>query len=672
MKGSLTRKITIPFFLVFLILTLLLAAIGSATIYEGVMSEFENLLLSNAKCLKSILEDESITTESEFMNEFYDSGSIIVEGYNVDYISLYVPDDDYDQVFYKGLIQNNDTDSKSRRTNTDSHNANEQEEQDPYDFIWTTDYKLDPAETKVWENRAKYDVIRCYTEVYDEICVIVKVQDPEGQEYLMTVERSYDSILAVSFAGVIGMGAFILILFIAMAFTLSVVIKSRVSKPAQKISEAMEQFVVNGKRSEIKLKGEHNDELGRISNSFNKMADDIDNYVADISKLTSEQEHHKTEIEIAGKIQQGFLPSNSGNFEALDISSLMIPARDIGGDMYDYRKLDDTHYYFLIADVVGKGLSASLYMSAMLTCIRQLVVNKPDPADVLKEANNYLAEKNPDNIFITAFIGIYDSETRVLTYANAGHNPPYRIGKEFTVLDGSEGIVLGLFKNEEYENASIDLEVADRLFLFTDGITEAQNPDGGFYSEERLESFLKGFRNGELIPAVMADLARFVQKQEQSDDITILSVLIKDNKIARSETRLALSGSTREFNKIREVIFEANMSEEEKMSLCLIAEEIYVNICSYAFPAYDRSARKVIFSFQASDKVVMTFRDNGIPYNPLENTMDEEDIKIYDPSEDEGGLGKFIAFNIADEVKYDSINGENVLTIMKTLKGEQE
>lgn len=657
MRKSVARKITIPFFLVFLSLTLILYFVGYLLLNDLVLREIKSNLRSCAVDMKIRLEDESVPTEATLLKKFESEGFAFCMSYDIDYISLYIPNENGNQVTYKAVVNNVGT-----------HLYNDVS--DARDLV--IDYELEPAEQRVWDDVESIDYMH-WKGFVDEECVVVKIYGPEGTEYLMSVDKSFDYIRSLSFRTFIGVAILVLILFVAMSVVLYFVIRKRVSKPAASISTAMEKFVVNGERKEIKLEENQNDEFGIINRAFNKMADDIDNYVNNISSLSSEQERHKAEIDIAAKIQQGFLPSGKSNFGPIDIRSMMTPARDIGGDMYDYKKLDDTHYYMMIADVVGKGISASLYMSVLLTCLRQSVTKELDPSVILENANNYLAEKNPESVFITAFVSIYDSEKNTLTYANAGHNPPYLISDKLTRLDKSEGTVLGLFENEKYENAVIELKAGDRLFLYTDGVTEAQNSENRFYTEARLESFLTNYKGNDLLSGIMNELSNFVGDQVQSDDITMLTALIKDpeNKDVESNgSELMLHGTEPEFAKIREMILASDIPEDVKLPLCLSAEEIYVNICSYAFTGVSGSSRKVIFSMTTGDDVVMTFRDNGTPYNPLEDMKDNEALDEYDPEEDEGGLGKFIAFNIADDAGYEYMNGENILTITKTLKGE--
>lgn len=647
MRKSLARKITIPFFLAFTVLAFVLATVGYYFLYKNVTKQVKTNLQANALNLKRRIESK-VTDDMEyadFVKDFKVQAKGVCEDFDIDFISLYEPMTDTEALYY----------AVAQREGTRLDTSVIKSENLAY-------YVMDEAELRVWNNETEVDFLHWNGSYEEELCVVVKIYGPDNREVLMSVEKSYDYIRETVLKTLILTAALILGVFLTMSLVLYFVIKKRVSKPAREISSAMEKFVVDGKRNETKLQEYQNDEFGVISQSFNKMADDIDAYVKNISELNHERNRQQTEIDIASKIQKGFLPPQSTSTDMMEIRSVMKPAKDIGGDMYDYIRLDEDHYYAMIADVSGKGISASLYMASVLTYMRQLVKNNPDPAYVLKTANNYLAANNPEMVFVTAFVCIYDVKNGMLTYSNAGHNPPYVLTNEVVKLDQAVGTVIGIFEDEEYENATIPIRVGDTLLLYTDGVTEALNEKREFYGEEKLEKVLANIQDNELLPMILKDITTFVGKQEQSDDLTMLMIHLKEGR------SLVLHGTEPEFVQIRDRIMRLDLDEETKLQLCLAAEEVYVNICNYAFD--EETERKVSFTLDVSGDIVMKFRDNGKKYNPLEDVKDADDLDEYDPEEDEGGLGKFIAFNIMDGMKYEYENNENVLTLTKSRRTE--
>lgn len=647
MRKSIAKKISIPFLIISLVFTLIITSIGYLNLSKLVMHEEKDALRSNAIDLKRRLESLPLADDEQeaFLAEFNVQADGLCQAYGADYVSLYEPIED-GWILYHAIAH-----KEGARIGWEDGSM------EPL-----IEYTLEPAELSVWTDETDADFIRWSNSFADELCVVVKVHGPGNMNYLMTVEKSYSEIRSSSLQTFAILCAMLLALFVLMTVVLYIILRITVSRPAKAISAAMEEFVVDGNRSQVRLQAERKDEFGVISQSFNKMADDIDEYVARISTLNSERDRQKTEIDIASKIQKGFLPTTRDLDSAMTIEAMMQPAKDVGGDMYDYIKLDDDHFYFMIADVSGKGISAALYMSSMLTYMRQLVRNCQDPSSILKAANYYLASNNPQMVFVTAFVGVYHADEHVLIYANAGHNPPYLLGKEVTKLNQKAGMVLGIFEDEDYENGCVPMNPGDVLFMYTDGVTEALNEQREFFDETRLEERLQAYKQGELLPQIEKDIHAFVGGQEQSDDITMLAVRL--NK----EQPIVLQGTLPEFERIRQKIMESELDDPCKMELCLAAEEVYANICSYAFS--EDSVRRVTFSLETAEQIVMKFRDNGIPFNPTKKVMDEEALEEYDPETQEGGLGRFIVFSIADDVKYEYVGNENVLIISKLRRTE--
>lgn len=313
------------------------------------------------------------------------------------------------------------------------------------------------------------------------------------------------------------------VLFVTMLF--ATVFHFKVSKPAKAISKKMSGFVREHKKQFEPLRVEGSREFSEMSEAFNTMAEDIDRYLKGISELNRQ----KTELSIAQNIQIGLLEPADFENEAAVIKAYMLPAKDVGGDLYDYQTLSDGRLCVVIADVSGKGVSAALFMSRAVTLINQYAEAGLSPGKILFEYNNHLAARNPNMMFITTFVGIFDPQTGTLVYSNAGHNDPYIISDKLIKLDGEHGVAAGVFNDFGYPEHTVQMNPGDLLFLFTDGVTEAKNSREELFGEEALEQELRNLKyaeNNEVISHVLKKLKEFTGDAEQADDITILTLRV--------------------------------------------------------------------------------------------------------------------------------------------------
>ena len=218
-----------------------------------------------------------------------------------------------------------------------------------------------------------------------------------------------------------------------------------------------------------------------------------------------------------------------------DIYATMDPAKEVGGDFYDFFMIDQTHLAVVIADVSGKGVPAALFMVIAKTIIRNQAQSSLSPAEIFTRANAQLCENNGEGLFVTAYMGILDLRTGVLTYANAGHNPPLirQAGGRFDWLKLRPGFVLAGMESMRYKEFQVTLSPGDSLFMYTDGVTEATNAALELYGEKRLEDALNtsdaaGLAPDQLLPLVKADVSRFVAGAPQADDITMLCLQFRE------------------------------------------------------------------------------------------------------------------------------------------------
>ena len=254
-------------------------------------------------------------------------------------------------------------------------------------------------------------------------------------------------------------------------------------------------------------------------------------FVHESQKEHSQLESLKKDLTTARDIQQYILPQVFPPFpedsDKLDIYATMQAAKDIGGDFYDFFRIDDDHIALVIADVCGKGIPAALFMAVSRTIIRSKGASGVSTAECITSSNRLLAAYSIDGMFLTAFYAIYNTKTGVVTYCNAGHNPPHLLKANGTVevLPMSGNIIIGAFEDLEYKENTLQLEHGDTLVMFTDGVTEAMSPTFEEYGGNRLDDVLGQLAAADcqkIIESVKADITTFVEDAEQSDDITML------------------------------------------------------------------------------------------------------------------------------------------------------
>ena len=247
---------------------------------------------------------------------------------------------------------------------------------------------------------------------------------------------------------------------------------------------------------------------------------------------SADKQQIESELNVATHIQTSMLPRIFPAFPTrreFDIYAIMKPAKEVGGDFYDFFLVDENHLAVVVADVSGKGVPAALFMVIAKTLIKDHAKQGTSPEVVFTEVNRLLCEANDEGMFVTAWMGVLNLSTGHLDYVNAGHNPPLlrRAGGGYDYLRTRCGFVLAGLEGTRYRCCSLDLSPGDALFLYTDGVTEATNAAQQLYGEERLAAVLNANRElapEELLPAVRADVEAFVGQAPQFDDITVLGI----------------------------------------------------------------------------------------------------------------------------------------------------
>lgn len=328
--------------------------------------------------------------------------------------------------------------------------------------------------------------------------------------------------------------AVIVLLFIGVFL---LVIRQTVTQPLHVIAEEADNFT----NSDIKISERlstitKSDEIGQLAHSVLEMETDIQSYVENLTAVTAEKERIGAELTIATQIQSSMLPCMFPAFpnrKEIDIYATMNPAKEVGGDFYDFFMVDDRHLAIVMADVSGKGVPAALFMVIGKTLIKDHTMPGRDLSDVFTTVNNLLCDANSEGLFITAFEGVLDLVTGEFSYVNAGHEMPYVYKKETGYVPQKirPGFVLAGMEDMRYKPGTLTLEPGDKLFQYTDGVTEATNANNELYGMDRLTAILNRKAESspaELLPAVKADIDAFVGEAPQFDDITMLCLEYKE------------------------------------------------------------------------------------------------------------------------------------------------
>ena len=269
-------------------------------------------------------------------------------------------------------------------------------------------------------------------------------------------------------------------------------------------------------------------EIGTLARSYTDLINFNNNYIENIREIEGEKERIKAELNIAYRIQAANLPKEGIFNEYYSVNGYSQPAREVGGDFFDYYELDDDHLAIVIGDASGKGVRAAILAMISQVMIKQMLKNTRDPSEILYLLNNQLCENNSESMFITLWIGIYNKTTKQLTFSNAGHNPPLiKENDEFKYLNIDTGLVLGIMEDFDFVREEITLR--EQIVLFTDGITDASNTKNEMYGEDKLLNFFNEFKSdkGPIMP-LLSDIHEFTRDAEQFDDMTVLYLKIKD------------------------------------------------------------------------------------------------------------------------------------------------
>lgn len=459
-------------------------------------------------------------------------------------------------------------------------------------------------------------------------------------------------------------------------------------KPIRQLTEATRQ-VASGNFEFPLPHIDTRDDLRVLRDSFEYMQSSLLDYVKELESNTRQRERIKSELTIAHDIQMNIVPKEFSPFAEcgeLELYASLRPAKEVGGDLYDFFIRDDK-LFFCIGDVSGKGIPASLVMAITSTLFRMTANSFDQPQMIVAKLNDTIANNNEANMFVTMFVGVLDLRDATLTFCNAGHNPPVLVGRDGACrfLDVDANLPVGVMAGVDYTQQEIRLNDGQSMLLYTDGLTEAENMEHEAYGDGRtLESAAShaSCAAREMIENMQKDLSAFTGAAEQSDDLTIMCVSLDKAATAKESSQPAEDGNIQHARSLR---IENRLEESEKLvpfiesvgndlrlspqvvsSLTLALEEALVNVILYAYSEGEKGKIELRTAWNDGDsRLTFELVDSGKPFDPTK--AEEADITLGVEERPIGGLGILLMRKIMDTVDYRREGEKNILIMSKNI-----
>ena len=556
MKFSLKKK-SILFVLVIAVILSSVAVFIGYRIYSNTMDEhYETTSLDLARTAASLVDAEKVGEYSEAILEIYRKNPMpefeTAQG-EADYYAQYgfIQDESYQEMFdiLQDIKTNNrevqylylftlDPESKSGVYILDADTSESACPMGTWDIIYPENYA-------VFEDPERgFPAYITRTEEFGWLCSAgapVIAEDGTVVAYAM-IEVSMNDVMSdrTDFLRSISLVMAGVTILLAILFIL--LVNHSIVLPINRLAAAASSFV-DEKNAEEKgpsgisqLNIHTGDEIEALYKAVKKMEIDIDQFIVHISKITAEKERIGAELNVATQIQADMLPRIFPAFperKEFDIYATMNPAKEVGGDFYDFFLIDEDHLAVVIADVSGKGVPAALFMVIAKTLIKNHAQNRETPGSVFTQTNAQLCEGNDAGLFVTAWMGVLEISTGQFVYVNAGHNPPLlkHAGGGYEWLKSRPGFVLAGMEGIRYRENSLQMEPGDCLYLYTDGVTEATNEKQELFGEIRLQTVLNETPDlpvDRLLQKVKQSIDAFAGEAEQFDDITMLGLEYKE------------------------------------------------------------------------------------------------------------------------------------------------
>jgi phosphoserine phosphatase RsbU/P len=473
----------------------------------------------------------------------------------------------------------------------------------------------------------------------------------------------------------------LLTFLISMAFFYKII--RRISAPIEQLKRYTTQLAeadfVASKELQLLLQNittNSKNEVHDLAVSFHHLNEALALYIQNLQITTAEKNKIESELSIAREIQLNMLPKlDSQHPSGSRIHAYMEPATAVGGDFYDVIEIGD-YVILSVGDVSGHGVPAALTMAICISLIRTIATQTQDPSEILHRVNGELCRHNDSAMFITAFLGVLHQRSGAFNYCLAGHPAPYLISEGvLSMLALTHGIPLGIDVDFKFNSSRILLQPHDHLVGFSDGITEADNPQKELYGENRLETILT--RHADLAPKelcdeIVKDVVAFANSAPQADDITLLHIQWQPPEIARptigTHLKVDFMNDISELEHLQKVVglfcSTHQLSGTMTMNINLILEELLTNIIFYGYQ--DHAQHVIYITFEKGDSdITLTIEDDAMAFNPLEQEAIDIDTLLEDKPI--GGLGIHFVKNLTQSITYERTDDGNILRMVMTL-----
>ena len=553
-----------------------------------------------------------------------------------------------------------------------------------YDFGYVRDTTNDEYREKyrmLYDQEAERELVirdRGYIETDPHITAMISLKGSDGQvKAILCVQRQMD-VLAMARQKYLNKIILALIVLVLLVIGGQSLFLDRVLlHPIRQISEEATRFAKESVTPEKKLKESirNQDEIGELARSIDEMEERIQNYIGSITQITAEKERIKTELTLASLIQNSMLPHIFPPFpdrKEFDLYASMDPAKEVGGDFYDFFLIDDDHLCLVMADVSGKGVPAALFMMVSKVILQSCAMLGRSAGEILTKMNEAICSNNQAEMFVTVWTGILEISTGKLTAANAGHEYPVlrRAGGNFEVFRDKHGFVIGGMAGVQYKEYELQLNPGDKLFLYTDGLPEATDENKELFGMDRMIAALNGCKDEtpeQVLNGVRAAVDSFVKEAEQFDDLTMLCLEYHGtSEKTKQFTTEAKVGNIEAITEFVDQELEARECPlKEQMQIRVAIDEIVANIAQYAYTPGTGNVT-VCFDFEEQERTaVLTFIDEGIPYDPMQK--EDPDVSLPAEKREIGGLGIFLVRKTMDDMAYRREDGKNILTVRKKI-----
>lgn len=469
----------------------------------------------------------------------------------------------------------------------------------------------------------------------------------------------------------------LMLLGLATLFLVCRTVVKHMTKPLTQFAQSADEIAkgnIETPLPEIKTR----DEMMTLRNSFKIMQHSLTTRIEELKIINEQKGRIQGELQVARGIQMAMIPKSFPAFpdrDDIDVFGMLEAAKEVGGDLYDFY-IRDEKLFFCIGDVSGKGVPASLLMAVTRSLFRTISAHESLPQRIVTQINEAISDMNETLMFVTLFVGVLDLPSGRLRYCNAGHCAPLLIGSNMKWLPIYSNLPTGVEAGFTFRSQEIIVSPGTIIFLFTDGLTEAENNRSEQFEEKRIIETLRALEkpneetSQHLVETMRQAIENYVAGAQQSDDLTMMAVkYCKENRAETLRMHLSLPNNIETIPQLNEfvdsVCESVGFDMGTTMSMNLALEEAVVNVMNYAYPQGTQGT--VDIEAVANDmRLKFIISDSGTPFDPT--TKEEVDINLSADERPIGGLGIHLVRQIMDSVNYERLNDMNVLTLRKKIK----